>query len=123
MSEFETKNALIKSARLELSDSGFLTAWLSLDYGGAAQGFGGRVLHLSKDSKRYDATMPYAGEWILRVMQIAGVSRWDQLPGKAIRARASFSEVWSIGHILNDDWFTPVEDFETIRAGINGGAK
>jgi hypothetical protein len=113
----EEKNAIIKSARITNDDHGLLSAWLDLDYGGTGQGFGGYALYLPKAYKHHRLGDPnYAGHFIWRVMEIAGVERWDQLPGKTIRVRAEHSGVGAIGHIVKDDWFNPGADFEAMRA-------
>lgn len=120
----EVKNAVIKSARITNDDHGLLSAWLDLDYGGCGQGFGGYSLYLPKSYSHHDLAGPnYAGHFIWRVMEVAGVERWDQLPGKTIRVRAEHSSVGAVGHIVKDDWFDPGKDFEAMRAtriGVGG---
>ena len=106
-SEPEEKNAVIKSARISNDDHGLLTAWLDLDYGGAGQGFGGFALYLPKSFKHHKKQMNWAGHFIWRVMEVAGVTRWADLPGKTVRVLASHEKVHSIGHIVKDDWYTP----------------
>lgn len=112
MADMESKNAVIKSARIDTGDRGLLTAWLDLDYGGSGQGFGGYALYLPK-SFSHHAMLSHAGHFLFRVMEIAGVDRWDQLAGKTIRVRARRTGVEAIGHIVNDDWFCPRDDFST----------
>lgn len=103
-----TVNAIIIGAELSDADGrGVLTAMLTLDYGGSAQGFGGLRLYRSMDDKQN-----YAGHFIWRVMEIAGVSRWSELVRKPVRARQDGSAVYAIGHILKDEWFNPTEDFK-----------
>lgn len=112
----ETRNAVIEGARITNDDHGLLSAWLTLDYGGTGQGFGGYSLYLPKSFRHHDPSGPnYAGHFIWRVMEIAGVSEWSQLAGKTIRARAEHSKVHAIGHIVKDDWFNPLEDFERMQ--------
>ena len=104
-------NAIISSAEITNDDHGLLTAWVSLDYGGAGQGFGGWALYLPKDWKHHRIGMGYAGHFIWRVMEVAGVSRWSELTGKTVRVRREHSKVHAIGHIVKDDWSDPALDF------------
>jgi hypothetical protein len=106
----ETKNAVIKSARITNDDHGTLTAWLDLDYGGSGQGFGGYVLYLPK-SFTHHSLESVAGHFIWRVMEIAGVDSWDKLQGKTVRVVGEYEGVKGIGHIVKDDWFYPGVDF------------
>lgn len=106
----ETKNAVIESAQIVADDHGLLTAWLTLDYGGTGQGFGGYALYLPKDYKHH-RIHSCAGHFIWRVMEVAGVTEWSRLPGKTIRVRADHDGVQAIGHIVKDDWFYPSKDF------------
>lgn len=111
----ETKNAIIESARITADDRGFLDCWLTLDYGGSGQGFGGYALYIPK-SYAHHKLESVAGHYLFRVMEVAGVTEWDKLKGKTIRVRAEHSKVHAIGHIVRDDWFNPSEDFK----GLNG---
>jgi len=110
----ETKNAIIESTSLSTSDHGVLIGYLHLDYGGSGQGFGGITLYLPKSFTHYNILSP-AGHWIYRVMEIAGVEKWGDLPGKTVRVKAENFKVHAIGHIVKDDWFNPVEDFANIN--------
>ena len=104
-----TRNAIIKSARLSTEDYGVLTAWLDLDYGGGGQGFGGYNLYNPGAGNRVSRN--YAGHFIYRCLEIAGVDRWDQLPGKTIRVNLDQDGlgglIQGIGHIVEDKWFFP----------------
>ncbi len=112
--ERETKNAIIKSASLTTDDHGLLSSWLTLDYGGAGQGFGGYALYLPK-SFTHHGLLSHAGHWIWRVMEIAGVTNWNDLPGKTIRVLGTNSHVEAIGHIVKNDWFDPAKDFAEAK--------
>jgi hypothetical protein len=111
MGDVTERNAIITHAEITTEDHGLLSAWLTLDYGGTGQGFGGYSLYLPKSFNHHDAKAGFAGHFIWRVMEVAGVSRWSHLTGKTIRVRQSHSGVEAIGHIVKDDWFSPREDF------------
>jgi hypothetical protein len=106
----EIQNAIIESASITSDDHRILTVWLSLNYGGSGQGFGGYALYLPKSFTHHERKS-FAGHFIWRVMEIAGVTEWSDLIGKTIRVRKTHSGVEAIGHIVNNDWFVPREDF------------
>jgi hypothetical protein len=111
------KNAIIESTTLDDGDRGLLTAWLHLDYGGTCQGFGGHALYVPK-SYTHHGGKNYAGHWIYRCMQVAGVSSWDKLKGKTIRVKLTSDnlggKIIAIGHIVKDDWFNPEIEFKEL---------
>jgi hypothetical protein len=110
MSTPEIKNAVIKSATICDPERGLLSAYIDLDYGGSGQSFGGLALYLPESFKHHKLESQ-AGHFIWRCMEIAGVSKWGDLPGKTIRVRATHSNIEAIGHIVKDDWFFPAKDF------------
>lgn len=106
------KNAVIESASLGL-ENGFLSAWLSLEYGDSSgQGFGGFMLYAGPRNKQHLTQWNIAGHFIQRVLEVAGVDQWSKLQGRSIRVRAEHSRVHAIGHIVKDDWFEPGVDFK-----------
>lgn len=113
--DVKISNAIIKSAELTTEDHGCLTAWLDLDYGGRGQGFGAYMLTNSPDSPHWPGKANFAGVFIRRVMDIADVRRWSQLPGRTIRAQHTWTEILAIGHIVRDEWFWPKTEFDALR--------
>ena len=114
----EIKNAIITSASLDTGDRGLLTGWLHLDYGGSGQGFGGHCLYLPKSYKHHTEKGDFAGHFIFRCMEVAGVEAWDKLKGKTIRVKIVNGLIESIGHIVKEDWFCPKKDFEKMQGVV-----
>lgn len=110
----ETCNAVIKFMKITNEDHGMLSAWLTLDYGGAEQGFGGYCLYTPS---KFRQQKNYAGLFIWRVLETVGVSEWEQLPGKIIRVRKEHTKVHAIGHIVKDIWFAPSVELAVLERG------
>ncbi|MEK7500440.1 MAG: hypothetical protein AAB649_07635 [Patescibacteria group bacterium] len=112
----EIRNAIIKSAVIDIGDRGFLTVWLHLDYGGMGQGFGGYILYLPKSFEHHSG-VNYAGHFIYRCLEIAGVEKWSEIVGKTIRVEndSNSSFITGIGHIIKKDWFYPKNEFAELE--------
>lgn len=89
------KNARIESTMLGYEDHGIPTCGLTLDYGGAAQSFGG-----------YDLRV-WGIRFIMETLDAVGASEWNDLTGMNCRVRADHGRVYAIGHIVEDHWFDP----------------
>jgi hypothetical protein len=104
----EKQNGIIKSVETTMKD-GFLTVWLNIELeSGFSQSFGGFNLYKKRHSiyKPEDIT----GQFISRVMEIAGVLDWNCVSGKSIRVFGNHTEIRAIGHIIKEDWFFPATD-------------
>jgi hypothetical protein len=117
----EVRNALIEAASLTIADHGQLSSWITLDYGTHGhQGFGGYSLGSASliSAGRYDSRYDgFCRDWIVGVLGAAGIERWDQLPGRAVRVRLTRGFVVAIGHITRDDrWFDPKLAIEVRKA-------
>lgn len=110
----EIRNAIIEAADICDSDRGLLDCWLTLDYGGSGQGFGGYALYLPKSYSHHTLQSP-AGHHIWRCMEIAGVRSWSKMAGRTIRVRIEDGLVKAIGHIVKDDWYCPADDFKAAK--------
>jgi hypothetical protein len=116
-------NATIIDAEIKLDREVFLSVWLTLDYGGAVQGFGGFVLGGVADAKAGEhANQPnLAAEFIVRCLEIGGVDQFSKLVGRNIRVNRNYAgfntTIVAIGHITKDIWFNPTETFKSWKAG------
>jgi hypothetical protein len=111
----DIRNAIVKSVSLSSADHGCLSAWLHLDYGGSGQGFGGYNLFVPD---RPDSTIShanYAGHFIWRCMEVAGVTEWKDIPGKTIRVRGTHAGIEAIGHVIKDLWFCPRDELSKME--------
>jgi len=106
-------SAIIESARVGFDRDVFLSVWLTLDFGGSVQGFGGYVLGGTPDcaAGRHDTQKNICAEFIVSCLLAGDVDRFDKLVGKAIRVKKrkdAWGDIIAIGHIVKDDrWFCP----------------
>ena len=114
----EVRNAIIEGTSLSIDDHGCLSSWLHLTYGGSGQGFGGWSLGPLPESLCWPGNGNYAGVWIVKILQIAGVTEWSKLPGRPIRVRSQLNGVEAIGHILKNEWFSPRELFREMELAL-----
>ena len=113
MSDYVERNAIIKHADLFIEDHGLLTIFLTLEFDGSGQGFGGYALYADREFKngRLERSSNHCGHFVWRCLEIAGVQRWHDLVGKTIRVRQCNRDIEAIGHIVKNDWFFPRKDF------------
>lgn len=112
------ENAIIESVSIDTGDRNLLTVWLYLDYGGCSQGFGGYALYLPKGYANH-SDRGFAGHFIFRCMEVAGVESWAKMQGKTIRVKRTDgsgigSRITAIGHIVKNDWFNPTLEFAAL---------
>ena len=115
MSERQIVNARIRSTHLGYEDHGIFTFLLDLDYGGAGQGFGTYALD-EHDGKRRVGTASGMGI-IIEILKVVGVEKWEDLPGKYVRADAEHIKVHGIGNVLEDKWLYPEQFFAAGEGG------
>lgn len=112
-SGIKVRNAVITSAKFDTERG--LTAWLFLDYGGESQGFGGYLLYAPEGWAAHNNPGNFAGHFIWRCLEIAGVNEWSKLSGRSIRVKHDHGGVYAIGHIIKDLWFEPGIEFPAMR--------
>jgi hypothetical protein len=118
-------NAIIEDATIRFDRDIFLSCWLTLNYGGTGQGFGGYVLG---GTPRHTGTFPagdhanqpnVAGHYIANVMAVVGVTEFDHLRNKVIRVVQSSkgygSNILGIGHPIEDKWFFPNQELDELQ--------
>lgn len=108
----EIKNAKITSTTLGHEDHGIFTCMIYLDYGDSSgQGFGGYALDIpKKDTKGKFLSRvgtSYGMQFIIELLKVVGVDKWEDLPGEYIRVEAEHTEIHRIGNLLRDEWFDP----------------
>lgn len=111
---YKIENALITNADLSMADHGCLTLAITLDGGGWGVVYGGYCLgHGYLGADDFDGSASGL-ESIMRIMDVVGVERFQDLKGKYVRVATKGwgGSVKIIGNILKDKWF----DIETFFA-------
>jgi hypothetical protein len=109
---YKIENALITKVDLSMADHGCLTLAITLDGDGWGVVYGGYCLghgYLGADDFSGSAS---GLESIMRIMDVVGVERFQDLKGKYVRiaTKGWGDPVKIIGNILKDKWF----DIETF---------
>lgn len=114
MAKSEIVNALIEKVSLSMEDHGVLCYYLTLKMNGMGCNYGGRVI-----GKGYLGAKDFEGyakgtEAIMRIMDVVGVHRWEDLKGKYVRVDLPDwgGSVEKIGNIIEDKWFDQKEFFQ-----------
>ena len=110
--DYKIENALITNADLSMADHGCFTLSITIDGSGWGVVYGGYCL-----GKGYLGAKEFEGnaagiESIMRIMDVIGVERFQDLKGKYVRVATKGwgSPVKIIGNILKDQWFD-IESF------------
>lgn len=111
----EVKNAKITNTMLGCEDHGILSAWLTLDYGGTGQGFGGYALDGKPKDRGERSPHAACGLWVKRILEVVGVGKWEDLKGQHVRVRTNGGKVYAIGHLLEDKWFEPEVELKRLK--------
>jgi hypothetical protein len=95
------RNAVISDISLLRAEIGFLTFWMTLDYGDSCQSFGGYPMFGFKT--KFGAFGSYI---IWRIMDICNVDDFYNIKNKPIRAFIVDHSIYAIGHFTKDDWIS-----------------
>lgn len=112
--ELEIHNAKITGTMLGVEDHGIMSSFVYLEWSGGGVGFGGYALDQYDKILEKRVGAPFGLDYIKEIMEVVGVSRWEDLKGKYVRVK---SEGWggtavAIGNLLEDKWFEPKEWFK-----------
>lgn len=117
------KNAIIESVRVGFDRGFVLTCWLTLDYGGSGQGFGGFVLGGNVFSEcacnDHKNQVNICAEFLSNVLGICGVEDMKDCVGKTIRVETDSEKdfggnIVAIGHIVKDRWYNPTQSMKDM---------
>ena len=110
----EVCNELIRSTTLGVEDHGIFSSYVSVDFEGSSQGFGGYVLDgvpIPTGSGRQPNVM--LAQWVQRICELYGKD-WEKLPGTPVRILKTDefnSKILAIGNFIKDRWvFFDVDD-------------
>ena len=107
------KNARITKTMLGREDHGIMTFMIFVEFDMSVCGIGGYALDQYDRETKSRVFSVKGMEAISRILEIADVERWEDLPGKYIRFKDNGwgSTIDEIGHIIKDDWFNLREFF------------
>lgn len=117
---YTIENAKITSVDLSMGDHSCLTSSIVLKGAGWGCSYGGYCLghgYLGAPDDFFDGS-PQGIEYIERIMDVVGVGRFNDLPGKYVRVATKGwgSPIKIIGNIINDKWFDSDSFFKDKEA-------
>lgn len=109
----EIKNARIRSTMLGREDHGLMTFMIYITADGFTCGIGGYCLDDFDPATQTRVFRAESMEAISKVLEVVGVDKWEDLPGKYIRFEDNgrSSTVTKIGNIIEEKWFDLKEFF------------
>ena len=100
------ENVKIIETFLGREDHGILTCYLTVEGDGFGVSIGGYCLDKYDENKRKRIAYHKSFELIDRILEVVGVSTWEELQGKYIRVKSNGfgGRVTEIGNLIKDDW-------------------
>ena len=112
----EIKNAKISSTMLGREDHGIMTFMIYIDACDFTYGIGRYCLDEFNSATQTRVFRAESMEVISKILEVVGVDKWEDLPGKYIRIEYNGfgSTVTKIGNIIEEKWFDLKEFFGKI---------
>ena len=105
--------AKIISTQLRINDHGIMDLWIYLEWNGDQQEIGGWCLGVMEKETRERIGWSPAMIAIRKILEVVGVSWWEDLQGKLVRLKIVDCRTPPIiGNITNDEWFDLSEFFK-----------
>lgn len=110
------ENVKIESVSLTMADHGCLTFWLTVKGYGWGVGIGGYCIghgYLGADDDEFVVERGDGLEAMMRIMNVVGVEKWEDLKGKYCRVeKGSWGDsIHKIGNLIENRWFDLKEFF------------
>ncbi len=114
----EILNAQIKNVSLTMADHGVLTFYVTVEGAGWGCSLGGYVIgkgYIGADDDDFQSESGLGLVAMMRMMDVIGVDRWEDLKGKYCRVESEGwgDKVHKIGNIIKDKWFDIDEFFKS----------
>ena len=112
----EIKNAKISSTMLGREDHGIMTFMIYIDTCDFACGIGRYCLDEFNPATQTRVFRAESMEVISKILEVVGVDKWEDLPGKYIRFEDNGfgSNVTKIGNIIDEKWLDLKEFFGKV---------
>lgn len=110
-------NMKITNVSLTMADHGCLTFWITVEGAGTGCNIGGYCIgHGYLGSKEFSDDHGGGLVAMMKIMDVVGVERWEDLKGKYCRVEDNGlgSPITKIGNIINNNWFDLKEYFENF---------
>ena len=113
----EIRNAKITSTMLGREDHGIMTFMIFVEFDGCRCGIGGYALdYYDRDTQTRVFNIKDM-EAISKILDVVGVDKWEDLPGKYIRIKDNGwgSTIDEIGNLMEEKWFNLREFFKDTK--------
>ena len=114
---YEIENVQISRVDLSMADYCVLTLEMPITGNGWGCVYGGRVIGQGYLGANEFKGSPMGIEYIMRIMDIVGVEKFNEMSGKYIRvARTGWGDpIRIIGNLIKDRWFDADRFFENTK--------